>query len=79
VVDDSGYGILREYQKGASFGHFGVDLHQPDWPSLLGAYGIPVRRSAPERVEDDLRWALAEARPAAVVLPVQLAMPEATS
>jgi acetolactate synthase-1/2/3 large subunit len=79
IVDDGGYGILREYQAAARFDLHGVDLEQPDWVGLAAAYGVPARRSAPERIEDDLRWALETAGPAVVALPVRLAMPAPAS
>jgi acetolactate synthase-1/2/3 large subunit len=75
IVDDGGYGILREYQAAAGFGSVGVDLEQPDWVALAAAYGLAARRSGADRIEDDLRWALAAEGPAVVVLPTQLRMP----
>jgi acetolactate synthase I/II/III large subunit len=76
IVDDGGYGILREYQAAAGFGLHGVDLEQPDWVELAAAYGVPARRSAPERIEGDLRWALETAGPTVVALAARPAMPE---
>jgi acetolactate synthase I/II/III large subunit len=78
VVDDGGYGILREYQRDAGFGRFAVDLEQPDFLALAESFGVPGRRTAPERLEEDLRGALAEEGPAVVVLPVVLSMPRPT-
>ena len=75
VVDDGGYGILREYQDEAGFAHAGVDLVHPDFIALFGAYGVPVRRVAPEDLGDALRRALGERGPAAIVLESELAMP----
>jgi acetolactate synthase-1/2/3 large subunit len=68
LVDDGGYGILREYQRN-DFGEVhGVDLTQPDFESLIGACGVPVRTTSPIRIEADLEWALGLEGPAAIVL-----------
>jgi acetolactate synthase-1/2/3 large subunit len=74
IVDDGGYGILREYQQGAFGATFGVDLTQPDFAAVCRGFGVPVRVSAPDRLGADLDWALAEEGPAVVVLPTELAM-----
>ncbi|CAN5152345.1 thiamine pyrophosphate-binding protein [soil metagenome] len=74
LVDDGGYGILREYQRD-SFGEtFAVDLVQPDFVALAEAFGVPVRGSTPETLGEDLVWALAEEGPAVVVLRTKLEM-----
>jgi len=78
VVDDGGYGILREYQDAAGFVHAAVDLEQPDLVAVCDAVRVPARRSAPERLADDLRWALGLDGPAAVILPIRLAMTQPT-
>lgn len=78
VVDDGGYGILREYQRDLGFGSFGVDLGRPDFAALCDAFDVPVRRSTPERIEEDLAWGLATAGPAAVILDAVLEMPKPT-
>ena len=74
LVDDGGYGILREYQRD-SFGEtFAVDLVQPDFVALAEAFGVPVRSTAPETLGEDLAWALADEGPAVVVLRTKLEM-----
>ena len=74
IVDDGGYGILREYQR-ESFGEtFAVDLVQPDFPALLGAFGVPNRAATPDSLAEDLLWAIATEGPAAVVLSAHLEM-----
>jgi acetolactate synthase-1/2/3 large subunit len=75
LVDDGGYGILREYQDEAGFAQSGVDLEHADFEALFGAYGVPAGRTTPEELGRDLRAALATPGPAAVVLQAQLAMP----
>jgi acetolactate synthase I/II/III large subunit len=74
LVDDGGYGILREYQRD-SFGEtFAVDLVQPDFVALAEAFGVPVRGTTPETLGEDLAWVLAEEGPAVVVLRAKLEM-----
>ena len=68
LVDDGGYGILREYQRAAYEKEHGVDLVQPDFESLIAACGVPVRRTTTERIDGDLAWAFEIEGPAVVVL-----------
>jgi acetolactate synthase I/II/III large subunit len=79
VIDDGGYGILREYQDESGFAHTGVDLEHPDFVALCETYGVPARRSSPKALADDLRWALGQRGPAAVVLAEVLTLPEPAS
>lgn len=76
VVDDRGYGILRQYQDDAGFAHTGVDIEHPDFVALCEAYGVPARRSSVTQLRHDLEWALASRGPAVVVLEEILTMPE---
>lgn len=78
VIDDGGYGILREYQDEAGFAHAGVDLDHADFTALFDAYRIPARLSSTDELGRDLRWALARPGPTAVVLEAELRMPEPT-
>jgi acetolactate synthase-1/2/3 large subunit len=67
LIDDAGYGILREYQR-ESFGEtHAVDLVQPDFLALCAACGVPARLTTQDRIADDLRWALEVDGPAVVV------------
>jgi len=75
VVDDGGYGILREYQRADGFGQFAVDLDQPDFVALAESFGVPARATTPEGLEEDLGELLAEAGPAVLVLQARLEMP----
>lgn len=73
LVDDGGYGILREYQL-AAYGHeHGVDLVQPDFESLITAFGVPARTTTGERIKADLDWAFEVEGPAVIVLHERLA------
>jgi acetolactate synthase-1/2/3 large subunit len=72
LVDDGGYGILREYQRGAFGDTTSVDLAQPDFAAAATSFGVPVRETAPERLGGDLEWALALGSPSALVLRAEL-------
>jgi acetolactate synthase I/II/III large subunit len=73
VVDDGGYGILREYQQ-ADFGEItSVDLVQPDLVRTAEAFGVPVRGGGIDTAEENLRWALETDGPAVVVVKARLA------
>jgi len=74
LVDDGGYGILREYQRD-SFGEtFSVDLAEPDFPALVEAFGVPVESPPPDRLGDALVSAVAREGPAVVHVPALLEM-----
>jgi acetolactate synthase-1/2/3 large subunit len=67
VIDDGGYGILREYQR-QSFGEtYSVDLVEPNFLELCRACGVSARLTSEERFEDDLRWAMETEGPAVVI------------
>jgi acetolactate synthase I/II/III large subunit len=67
LIDDGGYGILREYQR-ESFGEtHAVDLVQPDFRKLCEACGVPVRVTTSDAIADDLRWAFEVQGPAVVI------------
>ena len=74
VVDDGGYGILREYMAGAFEEPFGTELARPDFAALAQSFGIPAQVSSPSTLEADLRKALAAEGPNVVVLPCLLRM-----
>src|SRR5437763_655215 len=74
LVDDGGYGILREYQRDTFGEPFAVDLAQPDFHAVAEAFGVPARRTSPEALANDLGWAFAVDGPAVVVLPALLEM-----
>ncbi|HYY76286.1 MAG TPA: thiamine pyrophosphate-binding protein [Gaiellaceae bacterium] len=70
VVDDGGYGILREYQRD-SFGETtSVDFAGPDFVALARAYGVRAESTTPDRLGD----ALLGEGPAVVHLPARLEM-----
>ena len=73
LIDDGGYGILREYQRDAYQGTHAVDLVQPDFLALFAACGVPARLTTLEGLATDLAWALQVDGPAAVVFRGRLA------
>lgn len=73
LIDDGGYGILREYQRDAYQATHAVDLVQPDFLALCDACAIPNRLTSADRLPTDLAWALAVDGPAAVVFRGRLA------
>ncbi|MGW3009021.1 thiamine pyrophosphate-binding protein [Streptomyces sp. NPDC001219] len=74
IVDDGGYGILREYMTDAFGEATGTELARPDFVALAGSFGVPAVRTSPERLRTDLAEALAAPGPSVVVLPAQLRM-----
>jgi acetolactate synthase-1/2/3 large subunit len=78
LVDDGGYGILREYQEELYGETTSVDLTQPDFVRAAEAFGVPVRETTPDTLGDDLEWALGVDGPSALVLRARLRWVQAT-
>jgi acetolactate synthase-1/2/3 large subunit len=74
VVDDGGYGILREYLTDAFGETTGTELSRPDYVALAESFGVPGVLTSPERLAEDLAEALAAPGPSVVVLPAVLRM-----
>ncbi|MEV4312236.1 thiamine pyrophosphate-binding protein [Actinocrispum sp. NPDC049592] len=74
IVDDGGYGILREYMTDAFGVATGTELARPDFVALASAFGVPAVRTTPGSLRDDLAKALADDGPSVVVLPALLRM-----
>jgi acetolactate synthase-1/2/3 large subunit len=74
IVDDGGYGILREYMTEAFGETTGTELTRPDYVALAESFGVPGTRTNPEALADDLAKALAAPGPSVVVLPAVLRM-----
>jgi acetolactate synthase I/II/III large subunit len=68
IVDDRGYGILREYQRDTFSATHSVDLVQPDFEVVCRGFGVPVRSVEPPGLAGALEWAFGEEGPAAVIL-----------
>ncbi|MHA7220385.1 thiamine pyrophosphate-binding protein [Arthrobacter sp. MDT1-48-3] len=74
IVDDGGYGILREYMVEA-FGHAtATELARPDFVKLAAAFDVPATRVPPEDVADALRAGFAADGPNVVVVDTLLRM-----
>ncbi|WP_104116928.1 thiamine pyrophosphate-binding protein [Arthrobacter sp. B1805] len=68
IVDDGGYGILREYMEGAFGKATATELARPDFVALAQSFGVPARRVAPEDIGTALRESLAAEGPNVVVV-----------
>jgi acetolactate synthase-1/2/3 large subunit len=78
LINDGGYGILREYQQQAYGETTAVDLVQPDFAALGGAFGVPVRSGGPDTIAANLDWAFSTPGPAMVVVDARLIAAEPT-
>jgi len=78
IVDDGGYGILREYMTGAFGEATATELSRPDFVALAESFGVPAVRTTPRSLAADLGKALAAPGPSVVVLPALLKMFEPT-
>ncbi|MGW7492365.1 thiamine pyrophosphate-binding protein [Streptomyces sp. NPDC054786] len=74
IVDDGGYGILREYMSDAFGAATATELTRPDFVALAESFGVPAVRTTPEQLRTDLAAALAAPGPSVVVLPAHLRM-----
>ncbi|MGY5125846.1 thiamine pyrophosphate-binding protein [Streptomyces nigrescens] len=74
IVDDGGYGILREYMTDAFGEATATELTRPDFVALAESFGVPAVRTSPEQLRTDLAAALAAPGPSVVVLPARLRM-----
>ncbi|MDQ4084338.1 MAG: thiamine pyrophosphate-binding protein [Actinomycetota bacterium] len=74
IVDDGGYGILREYMNAAFGAATGTELTRPDFVALARSFGVPAVRTSVDRLAEDLAADLARPGPGVVVLPALLRM-----
>ncbi|GGV11666.1 acetolactate synthase [Streptomyces griseoflavus] len=74
IVDDGGYGILREYMTDAFGAPTATDLTVPDFVALAESFAVPAVRTTPETLEQDLARSLSAPGPSVVVLPALLRM-----
>ncbi|MFD6066527.1 thiamine pyrophosphate-binding protein [Amycolatopsis lurida] len=78
VIDDGGYGILREYLTGAFGQSTATELARPDFAALAESFGVSATVSSLDSVGKDLADALGTPGPSVVVLPALLKMFEPT-
>lgn len=74
IVDDGGYGILREYMTDAFGEATGTELVRPDFVALAASFGVPAVLTTPDTLREDLAGSLARPGPSVVVLPALLRM-----
>jgi len=74
VVDDGGYGILREYQRESYDETVAVDLVQPDFVALAQAFGVAAESIGPEELRAAVAGALEAEGPVVLHLPTLLRM-----
>ncbi len=74
IVDDGGYGILREYMVGAFGKATATELARPDFVKLAEAFGVPAVRVAPEGIGEALTAGFAADGPNVVVVETLLKM-----
>jgi acetolactate synthase I/II/III large subunit len=79
LIDDGGYGILREYQRAAYGETASVDLAQPNFVLLARAFGVPASGGGGAELPGHLAWALSADGPAVVVVREQIASAQPTS
>ncbi|WP_431033755.1 thiamine pyrophosphate-binding protein [Streptomyces sp. P6-2-1] len=68
VVDDGGYGILREYLTGAYGESAGTELARPDFAALAESFGVHAVTTTADRLGADLAEALGSGEPRVVLL-----------
>jgi acetolactate synthase-1/2/3 large subunit len=79
LIDDGGYGILREYQRSAFGETVAVDLAEPDFAAIAEAFGVPVKAGRLAQLSGHLLWALSCQGPAMVVTEALIASAKPTS
>ena len=74
IVDDGGYGILREYMEDAFGKATATELARPDFVRLAESFGVPARRSSPEDVRTVLTESFAAEGPNVVVVEARIGL-----
>ena len=74
IIDDGGYGILRDYMTRA-YGHtVATELTRPDFVGLAESFGVPATTADPEELTQALRTAWQGTGPSVVVCETTLRM-----
>ena len=74
VVDDGGYGILRDYMTEAFGQSTATELARPAFVSLAASFGVPAQQASLDDVGEVVARTFTERGPAVVVLPAVLRM-----
>ena len=74
IVDDGGYGILREYMEGAFGKATATELARPDFVALAQSFGVPARQVDVTEVGPALVEAFASEGPNVIVVQTLLKM-----
>ncbi|HLR84536.1 MAG TPA: thiamine pyrophosphate-binding protein [Nocardioidaceae bacterium] len=74
IVDDGGYGILREYMNDAFGSATATELERPDFVALAESFGVPGVETSVKSLRTDLAEAFELGGPRVVVLPQHLRM-----
>ena len=74
IIDDGGYGILREYMNGAFGQATATELARPDFVSLARSFGVPAHYATPASVGEIVADTFTTVGPAVVVLRCMLRM-----
>ncbi|WP_170981099.1 thiamine pyrophosphate-binding protein [Mycolicibacterium sp. CR10] len=74
IVDDGGYGILREYMTDAFGQATATELARPDFVALASSFGVPAHLATLDTVGEVVAGTFTTCGPAVVVLPALLHM-----
>ncbi|MGB4780197.1 thiamine pyrophosphate-binding protein [Microbacterium sp.] len=74
IVDDGGYGVLREYLMAAFGRSTATELARPDFAALAGSFGIAARHVGPDGVGEAIAAGIASGEPNVVVVDATLAL-----
>jgi acetolactate synthase-1/2/3 large subunit len=74
IVDDGGYGILREYMHDTFGRSTATELARPDFVRLAESFGVPAERVEASDVEQALRASFERPGPQLIVVPTLLRM-----
>ena len=74
IVDDGGYGILREYMEDAFGKATATELAGPDFVKLAESFGVPARRCAPGDIRGALAASFAADGPNVVVVEARMGL-----
>ena len=74
IVDDGGYGILREYMEGAFGKATATELTRPDFVALAQSFGVPARLVEVDQIGEALRESFAGEGPNVIVVQTLLRM-----